>query len=421
MIAWLRAVDRQALSLSAIICIMLGLYFSPAAMSIGMIALLANALLNERVGVFWRRWRRHPALLGLTGIFFIYLVSGWNSSDTAWWLDRLRMKLPFLILPFAILSIPRFDAKVYYRLLYGFFWLTALLCVYSLTRYALEYAAITEQYREGRIMPTPVMHIRFSLLVAYAVAAGWVLFEERFYLRWYRERYALLAGAIFMAAYLHILAVRSGLLGLYAVLVYFLLRAAWRSRRYWRLLGASILLVASAYAAYRFLPTLKNKVDYSLYNWRLFQGKQRLPEYSDIYRLGSIEAGWDAAKRHFWTGVGVGDIKRVCDEYYATHYPTLTGLGLMPHNQYLFAFAAAGIFGMMYLCWATFYPLCYRRAYRQPLIVSFHLILLLSFMVEHTIETQLGTAIYCLFVLLGIRYQDENQPTGGGIWFKSRP
>ncbi len=403
----LGGINHQWLGLLCVAGVLVGMLFSRVLMSIGMIGLLVNALINADLKSNFRRFIENKALLGLTGIFLLYLFSGLNSENFEFWVERLRIKLPFLILPFAILAIPRFPASVYYRLLYAFFWLIGGLCLFSLAQFLLDYEAITYGYRAGKVMPTAVMHIRFSLMTAYCVAIGWHLFQKGFYLWSPQERYWTLGASVFMAAYLHVLAVRSGLLALYGVLAFFLVREVVRRRKYALGLGIALLLAGTAYLSYRFIPTLKNKVNYTLYNLHLFERKQDLYQLSDSYRLGSIEAGVEVGNRHFWTGVGVGDVRTEVDQYFIARYPSLVGLDLMPHNQYVFVYMATGILGLLYFLWATSFPLYFRKAYRDPLFVAFHIILFLSFLVEHTIETQLGTALYLLFLLLGIRYGEE--------------
>ncbi len=400
-------IHHQWLGLLSVAAILVGMLLSDAAMSIGVIALIGNAVLNWNVGELFRRFLRHKALLGLTGVFLIYLLSGLWSENTDFLLRRLRLTLPFLTMPFGILAIPRFDRRDYFSLLYGFFWIVAIMCLYSLGLYLRDYEQITELYKRGQVMPTPVMHIRFSLMVAFCVAIGWYLFTERFYWRFPWERYLLLAMSAFLAVYLHVLAVRSGLLGLYGLLLFFLLHAIVKYRKYAIGLAAAAVLAVGVFLAFRYVPTLKNKIGYTRYSVNLFLKRENLEELSDSYRLGSLLAGLELGRQHPWTGVGIGDVRDECDVYFRQHLPALAGQGLMPHNQYLFILAVAGLPGMLYFIWISLYPLYYRRSYRNMLAAAFHIIAISSFMVEHTLETHLGLTFYLLFVLLGIRFQDE--------------
>ncbi len=404
----LQRIDHQVPALLGIGLLLIGLLFSRAMMSIGMIVLAVNAVVNRDVAKHLRVFLRRPELLGLTGIFLLYLLSGLNSDNLAYWLDRLRMKLPFLFLPFAFLSIPRFPARLYYRLLALFFWLVVVMAAYSLVRFALDLEDLTYLYRLGKVMPTPVMHIRFSLMVAFSSVIGWYLYQRGFAFRYPAERYGMLGAALFLVFYLHLLAVRSGLLALYGMTLYLFIEEVIRRRRYRMAVVVVLVFGISLAVSYLFIPTLKNKVDYTLYNIRLFQANRNLEELSDSYRLGSIEAGIRLGNQHFFTGVGIGDIKDENDRYFEVHYPALAGKDLLPHNQYVLVYAATGIFGLLYFIWATVYPLFAGRAYRDSLFVAFHILIFLSFMVEHTIETQLGTAFYLLFLLMGMSYIEHN-------------
>ncbi len=381
-----------------------GMLFGRAVLSMGMILLAANAVFNLGVGRLWQRFRREPVLWALTGIFFLYLLSGLYSEQVDYWVDRSRMKLPFLLLPFAILSIPRMEERVGWPILLGFSALIAGCCGYSLVLFALDYEAILEGYKQGQVLPTPIQHIRFSLMVVYGCCVCLVYLLERpiAYPRW--VRWVALGGALFFMGYLHLLAVRSGLVALYGILGYFALHYLWQRRPSVPLMvGVVVAGMGLMYASYRFIPTIYNKVNYTFYSLDQMRQGVDVGNLSDSHRLGTIWAGWQIGLEHPLIGVGVGDIQEVTDQYLRRRFPSLAGSGYLPHNQYVLVFAATGIIGLLYFSIATLLPLWYRNAYRYPLIVAFHIIVLSSFLVEHTLETQLGTAFYLLFVLLHFR------------------
>lgn len=400
-------VHHQWLGMACLIAMMVGMMTSAEALiSIAFIALVGNAVLNRQLPQLWRRFWRHPALLGLTGIFVVYTLSGLYSENTGYLFRRLRTSLPLLLLPFAILSVPRLGRRAYYSLLYLFFLLTMAACLAVACQYWADYSAITELYKKGQVMPTPMRHIRFSLTVALSIAAGFYLAVQRFYWRWPAERYLFLGGSILMIAFLHLLAVRSGLLALYLVASYALFRFMLLRRQF--LLGTGILLLAAglAYAAFQYAPTLQNKVNYTRYTIHLLIHGGDVQELSDSQRLGSLQAGLAMAAAHPWIGVGLGDVRDTAEAHYEAHAPGLAGRKLLPHNQYVFVLGATGILGLLYFVVASAYPLFYRKGYHDPFWASFHIIIGSSFMVEHTLETQFGLTLYLLFALMGIRYID---------------
>jgi len=404
-------INHQLLGFVGIGALLLGFLFSRALLSIGMILLVFNVLVNLRVGEHFRRFLRTGPLLGLTLIALVYWLSGLYSSDTDWLMGRLRINLPFLLLPFAMVAIPRFDRSVYFPLLSIFFLLVSATAFYTLVGYLGNYQETTEAYQAGKVMETPINHIRYSLLLVYCSVIGWYLFQKGYYWRFAWERYVLLGLSIFLVVFVHLLAVRSGLLALYGVVIFLLGRYIVQSRRYWLGLTWVLLLSVGGYFAIRFVPSLNNKLNYTIYSIDLFLEKRNLRGLSDSNRLASIEAGLAVGRENFWIGVGIGDIQQATERYLEEHYPSLTGLRLMPHNQYVQVFAATGIIGLLVFSGATIYPLFYRRAWRDILIVAFHIIAILSFIVEHTLETQIGLAFYLVFVLLNIRYWMDETAT----------
>ncbi len=402
--AW---IDHQFIGVLAFLFIMAGMVVSEAMMSMGMIGLTASAVFNNQFRSNFRHFMRHQALVALTCVFLVYFISGLWSENLGWWVDRLRMKLPFLLVPFAVVAIPRFGRDLYLGLLYAYLIWIALAALHSLLLYALDYEAITYAYREGRVLPTPVQHVRFSLMVAFSIAIGGYLLRERWVWKFKWERKLIVALTVFLVIYLHILAVRSGLLALYAILFYYAILQVVERRKYLAavLITASIALAGGI--AYRYVPSFQNRINYTLYTLRMFEKQDQISELSDARRIGSLYAAVNIMKVHPLVGVGVGDIRDATDDYLKQHYPDLAGFQLMPHNQFLLVGAATGITGLLVFTWGMVWPWWYRRAWRDPLFTAFHLLVFSSFLVEHTLETQLGTAFYILFALMALRHFDD--------------
>lgn len=404
---WIHKIDHQLLGLFALFILLIGLLFSRAMMSIGMIGLLINALINVNISRNLKLFWNNKALVAIASIFVLYLLSGLFSENMEEFSERMRLKLPLLVLPFAVTAIPKMNKKVYFPILYFFFWLIVMLSFYSLLMYLFNFEEINKNYQAGRIMPTPIHHIRFSLMLAFCVGIGWHLLVEKYIVRFDWERWLTLGATAYLIVFMHILAVRSGLLALYCIAAYFMIALILKRKKY--LLGAGLFVgcLLAGYWAVQKIPTLNNKFNYTLYSVNLFLRNDNIRELSDSRRLGSIQAGWVLGKENLWTGVGVGDIRDDTNDYLKAHYPELTDLGLMPHNQYFFVFAACGLPGLLWFVWATFMPLFYNKGFRDRLLVVFHLVIFSSFLVEHTIETQLGTAFYITFLIIGIWHHHQ--------------
>lgn len=396
--------------LLACIVMLGGMIFSKVLLSMAMIGLVINAVFNRRIGEHFRRFLNNPALVGLTLIFFIFLVSGLNSTNTDWLMDRLRMKVPFLLLPFAVVAIPHFNKREHLGLLYFFLLLISGVSLCLMGWYLLHFQDLTAAYRLGQVLPTPGMHIHFSLMAAFSVAIAWELIRQGFHWRYARAERGLQAALLlFLIVFLHILAVRSGLVVLYLILLYLLAYYILAGRRYWIGLVIVLFMGGSIALAYQYVPTLRNKVDYTLYNLHMIRGNTNLSELSDSYRVANIEAGIALGNAHPLTGVGIGDIRDETEGYLKEHYPELAGPGYMPQSQYVLTYAATGIFGLLAFLLFTIYPLWHRRSWREPLFMALHLLAFSVFAFEQLLETQVGTAIYVVFVVLSIRSRMEEE------------
>ncbi|MEZ4886258.1 MAG: O-antigen ligase family protein [Chitinophagales bacterium] len=394
--------DHRYVGIFACLLIMLGLVSYRALMSIGMITLGVRAVLSLHPKKNILHLLQNKALLALLGIFFLYFLSGLWSENLSYWLDRLRMKLPFLALPFGFAALQNAKLKDYQYLLYTFFWLIAAICLGILGIYLNDFQNLNEIYRAGQVLPTPVHHIRFSLMVVYAFALGLYFLEKSFFVRFPQEKIAIIICTLFLLVFIHILAVRSGLLALYLVLGYQFFHYIFRSKKYWVGLGIAVLGLAFIAAAFYFIPTLQNKIGYTEWSLDRFEEHEELATLSDSKRIATIEAAIVEGKKHWVMGVGIGDVQDVTTIYLQKHYPAIANLGIIPHNQYLFVWLGVGTIGLFVFMVLFLYPIFYQKSYRDSQFVSLHLIILSSFLVEHTIEVQIGSAFYTLFVFIGI-------------------
>ena len=386
---------------------MLGLVSYRALMSIGMITLGVRAVLSLHPKENIQSLLQNKALLALLGIFLFYCISGLWSENLSYWLDRVRMKLPFLALPFGFAALHNIKFKDYQYLLYFFFWLIAVICFGIFGIYLNDFQNLNEIYREGQVLPTPVHHIRFSLMVVYAFALGLYFLEKSFFAYFHKEKIAVFIVTLFLFVFVHILAVRSGLLALYLVLGYQFVYHILRSKKYLAGIGIALVSLVFTITAFYFIPTLQNKIGYTEYQLDHFGKHDRLATLSDSKRIATIEAAIVEGKKHWVIGVGVGDVQDVTTAYLKEHYPDIANLGIIPHNQYLFVWMGMGTVGLVAFMLLLLYPLFYCKGYQDSQLASLYVIILASFLVEHTIEVQIGSAFFSLFVFIGINMRSR--------------
>ena len=400
-------IDRRSVLVFLAGVLIVGLFFSRALISIATVLLFVNALFNKDIKAnFLRYWNNKPAL-AFSLIFLLAIFSGLFSENTTTWFEWVRIKATYFILPFAILGIPALHKKQYYGLLYFFFFVTIVACLWWGGNYYLNFTEYTDAYGRGGSMETGIIYVRFSLFTAFGIVIGGFLWWEKFVLRYKWERILIAIGTVFLFVFLHILAVRTGLFALYNTL--FLTVCYWIVKQRKWLIGGLALVAMFAFpvVAYQTVPSLKKKIEYMRYDLELYFRNDSKAMTSDYRRLISIENGIRVGKENsVLVGSGIGDLRDEMNRLYDLERPNIDKK-LLPHNQWIFIFAAYGLVGLVVFLFVTLYPLFYRKNYQFWFFVCFHIVTFSSFLAETTIELQIGYSYYLLFVLLGLSYLRE--------------
>ncbi|MFK7810179.1 MAG: O-antigen ligase family protein [Saprospiraceae bacterium] len=403
--------DRLNIALFFSCLLVASIVTSPFLLTLSMIALLllsfvsfpkeGNGKFELNTTAFQRitNYQQHLSLLVISLFFGIVLFSGWQTvGNYDYLLERLRIKLPFLILPIAFLGLPKFTSRYINHLLYFLLLFMTLMSIGIGIYYFLHFSEVQHGLSRGHAMPTPRNHIRHSLLTAISILGGLHLIMQKYCWKSEKEKRLIKFLTFFFFFFIHVLSVKSGLVCLYFSLGVLLLRYIYVSRKY--VLGAGLLLglLLIPFIAYHSIPSLKQKIGYMFYDLAQHQ-KGEGAIYADSGRIISFKAGVELFKRNPVFGVGVGNFRREVNELYAEQYPDYVQ-ALMPHNQFLFVLASTGLFGLGLFLVAFFLPLFYKKAYRNFFFLGFYMLSLMAFLLEHTIENAAGVATFSFFVIL---------------------
>lgn len=401
-------------------CIIVGLYIANwfrLLPSIGMAGLTATGLVyafsHRRIAnkALW------PVFGSLTLIFGLHLAAGFctDAANLDDYKKDVVMQLPLLLLPLGFWLLPAMPSK-HLRCLWLLLTGTTLLAAIGATaNYLLDFSRINEIYLHSKVMPTEPDHIRFSLLVTLAIAAGLLLLARKAVRQSWRPW--LIGAVVGLIFFLHLLAVRSGemtfyMLGCLAILWLVLRKRQWQRAAV--LGGVLVLLPLFSYVAF---PTFRNKVhntqeDVSKVEQRNSdEGKN----FSIAARVYSYRAAYEVWKDNKFTGVGKPDLENQMAKRYARLYPEMgSEFYILPHNQYLYNLAAYGALGLLVFCIGLFYPAWWARHKHAPLLLAQYVSIALSFLVEYTLETQIGLAFAVFFLLLALQGSlptDDPDPT----------
>ena len=395
--------DKESLIfLSLCLITIAGVFHSTAITTAGEIGLLLFGLRYitlSKLRNFWSDRTMMPFLLVFVGVF----LSGFNTEHTELWHTALRVKLPFLLLPVAFYMMPKMQKGTIERIHLG------LIIILMLTALPVSYKALSNMDQmidllaKGQPIPTPIEHVKYSMFNSYGVIAALILLFHQWKTSslWYNLLLGL--SAVFLFAFMHLLAVRTGLAIVYVSLallgVYVIVRTG-QKWMYGVLLAGLILVPLLIYST---MPSVRQKVGYMLYDWQQHQ-KGEGANYSDSERILSYQAAADLWSKAPILGIGYGDVLMVSHEYYDRVHQR-PDLFKLPHSQFLLVLSGSGILGLIIFLAGFYTPLI-----RADLILPHRILILflfmnytLSFLVENSLERSMSVAFFLILALSAIR------------------
>ncbi len=412
--------DSEALSLprgkdALVVALMLLWMWSMGAtgrapLAIALLALAALALFDYKTSgtriyisagtrARWRGFWRKPDYY-LPGLLMVsYALALVWCDDRSFIVRRLQLSAQAFGIP-AIFWLLRDPLRRHRRLLWlGFVTFAALLAAVAMAYATANHEAFMVALGKGRVVPTPISHVRFAFVCAVAaVVALWhgvsgVLDGKRV-----RTSAILFLGlGVVLTVALHVVAIRTGLAALYlgggvAVVRIMLTRLAW-----WQSLAAGAALVTALGLLAASTPTLVRKFDFMRYDLEQIDTDDAT-DYSDGGRIASMAAAWEIVRADPWLGAGaVGLRERMKLTYAAMGVPVLPHL---PHNQFLFSWATAGILGLVGVIAVLAAPAFRQNWLRQPLVAELLVIVAVVCFVEAPFESDIAVSVSMMGVWL---------------------
>lgn len=387
-------------------CLMLGILASPFLLSLSYIGLIISSLYIQNkedwqpftITAYWKNLRNMPILWTYLLYFVVVCIDFILGPKNEWSLTHLRLQLPFLLMPLVFANLPPLSKKDLVHFGYAFLGIVTLVNALVFLNYLWDKTAIDLSIRMGKSIPTPYSHIRHAILTAVAVLYVlktwfWRRKEGNLRLLWF------LGGL--QVLFLHFLAVRTGLLILYIFLGGFVLYLIWLEKK-WKLalmglIAALLLGIVSIYS----IPSLQNKLGYMWYD--LEQGKlNKGAQYSDSNRLKSWELAWYHIREKPSFGHRIARVKEKMEE----SYRRLPGhQSILPHSQYIFWLMGLGIFLGGTALGFLFFPVFEVQNKFFFLFTLHSLGMAVSMLVENTLLTSMGVAIFIFFSCFALRYE----------------
>ena len=400
---------RKNLFLLILSGILICLIFSKYVMSMGLLGLLCLILFTKETehnlyfgfnkAIFDKnRYLKTWPFAGFILYFlWIFISIIWSSTNIAAWGQDVTGKLSILGIAFIFLHIPRLNTAEIRLIHHSFFGAVLLSCLLILAVYIPQFDEITFLIRSGRPIPTPIDHVRFSMMVSYASLSAFAfallipIVSEK--ARLFKKLYVFLGVLFFI--FCHMLAVRSGLMLLYlgvgiSILYYIII-----NRAYFIGLIGIILLTLLPIVAYHAVPSFKSKVLYTKYDIEQSLSNKGA-NYSDGDRLRSIQNGMKLWKENVLLGHGAGDYRLRMQAFYNEN--DQSGRHLLPHNQWVRSGMAYGLFGVLFLLSGFILALFRKKAFHNILLLLILQIFFFSLLVESNIERYYALVFFLIFI-----------------------
>lgn len=369
--------------------------------SIGMISIVLIGLSYFYKPIYSNHKADTKPFMALGFTFLILVPSYFYSSNLSYLFEKWQIALPYLLLPLAFIKIPRLSERRNFLLYEFYFFCILIVCLLAFGYYLLNQEIINQLYLESRVMPTLLSHHpSLSLMIVFAVYVSYWLFQSKRYYKLAIERNLFIVGGVFLFIFLHVFSVRSGLLAMYVVLFIELTKLAIQKKQVKIALMTGMLFIVLGGITLLVSPTFSNKIANTTKDLSNYQNNGSVNNQSLGSRIISYKNGLRIAQEtNILFGCGLGDINDLNNEIFKKDYPDVTK-PIIPHNQFLFYLAAIGILGVLLFGIGFYYPLFYKQAYADPLLLVHYTIISIGFLFEAPLESQVGVAYSLLFMLL---------------------
>jgi hypothetical protein len=145
-------------------------------------------------------------------------------------------------------------------------------------------------------------------------------------------------------------------------------------------------------------PSIKTRISKIMIGYHNFKYEHDPNGSSVLQRIEFWKASLGLIKKHFWFGVGTGDVNEEFIKYYEeTNSQLKISNRWRSHNQYLSAFVTFGVFGFLWFIFTLLYPPVKKRKFTDYFYVVFFITITMSMLTEDTIESQAGVTLFAFF------------------------
>ena len=234
--------------------------------------------------------------------------------------------------PSIFIFINTIDEKQKKQIIYC--WLTAIAIslIYPLGWYVLHIKEANTKYGMGQSLPTfmDMDHVRYGLFLCSGVL---ILLHYKLFSKKNQAIFIVLLSSIIV-----FMSVRTAWVALLIILI---IHAFQRIKWYYFLAGLFFSIIIG-FVAYTFIPTIQQKINYTIYDWQMYQSKNYTADFSDGARRNINQVTWKLISEQHQSNAGWTNVSTVLQKGLHQQYPNTKIEYGLPFNQYLFWWLGGG-------------------------------------------------------------------------------
>lgn len=372
----------QNINIALLSTFVVGLFFSNAVLSISTLLFFAWVITKK----FNEIYLKENLPLGFLLLFMVYLFGAfWKTNNILDSLQTIISKISLLGFAFiySIKIISNQQKKILFNLI--LFFLIGI-SFYTIILYFSDKNYWNNVYSKGQVLPTFMHHVKFSLLIVLSI-------NILTYTNIINNKFKNII-ILYFIIYLHILAVKSGLLILYiSIIIYIIQKIYYKKYQY-------IIILLFPVIGYLFSTNLQNKINYLKYDIQQLH-QENVLDYSDARRIVSFQIAWNIFKENKLLGVGLTNIKKETENKYNAIYKYFDASKMMyVHNSYLQILVSTGVVGFILFTFSIIIILKEYWINNKLLFILNSLFLMVCFWDALT-EQLVGLSIFILIQILG--------------------
>ncbi len=371
----------------------------------------------------WIQQKEHNKVLkdkyvwAFTVFFAVCLLAYFHKENKVLWAEDIRIKLLFLILPFAY-NLLEMSKKQFFVVSYFFILAQFIIAALSFGKYFVEYDdawAVIMQHiqRNGTIdLISHIHHIYFGLFLAFSIflAAFWFGEKTIFFHR--HEKWLMFIFILLNTIVLHLLTSRTGFLVFYLAILAWGMISVFQKGKKIIGLGLIIGFITIPLFAYYYLPSFQARINMTTWDVEQYTKEHILCDCSMGKRFYVWEQTVKIIRQNPILGTGNGDLAAEILAKSKAQLPEMqlaidmdeTRLLESPHNQYLEMLAGMGIVGLIILLYILIYPFIFERKQLHWLQIVLILQIVVAMCTESLLKRQWGVAFFVVFLLISRRF-----------------